>query len=78
MDMENCLCGTWIRRATQEGLFEVNYLVSIDKFHTEIHLIGNELKNEYLSNSGRVKKSNIDFLEASFHELEKRLNSPSQ
>lgn len=74
MDMEECLCGNWVRRAKQEGLFESNFLSSIDKIHIKIHKIGNRLKQEFLANKGRVKKSDVDELEDVFNELSEIAN----
>ena len=69
MDQEKCSCGTWVRRAQQEQLFEKSWIDQIDVIHMKIHSIANQLKDEFLQNDGRVKMSNLESLKAVFNEL---------
>ncbi|MCF6193043.1 MAG: EAL domain-containing protein [Kangiellaceae bacterium] len=66
MDPTKCICGAWIRKAIQDHLFEQDWLDKIDHIHNNIHAYANDLIDEYKSNSGKVKKSNIERLEATF------------
>lgn len=69
MDTEKCSCGTWVRRAIQEQLFEEKWINNIDKIHNEIHDVAKKLKMEFLRNDGRVNKVHIDTLENTFKQL---------
>ena len=69
MDSNKCSCGTWVRRAIQEQLFEEKWIAKIEALHTKIHSIANSLKTEFIENDGRVKKLQIDNLESTFDEL---------
>jgi len=69
MDSNKCSCGTWVRRAIQEQLFEEKWIEKIDALHTKIHSIANSLKTEFIENDGRVKKLQMDNLESTFDEL---------
>ncbi|PHS16822.1 MAG: bifunctional diguanylate cyclase/phosphodiesterase [Kangiella sp.] len=69
MDTERSSCGTWVRRAIQEQLFEEKWIRSIDKIHNNIHDVAKRLKMEFIENKGRVKKAHIDTLENTCKQL---------
>ncbi len=69
MGERKCSCGTWIKRAKQEQLFDDNWLKQVDVIHMSLHKISNQLKEDFERNNGRVKKNDIDRLEASYQQL---------
>ena len=74
-DKSKCPCGTWIKRAKQEQLFEGSWLAILDQAHDSLHRIADELLFKYNDGDIYYAKKNLPSLQSSFEEVDSLINN---
>ncbi|PHS13290.1 MAG: hypothetical protein COA86_17440 [Kangiella sp.] len=74
-DKTKCPCGTWIKRAKQEQLFDNSWLETINQAHDALHRIADDLIFKYNDGDIYYAKKNLPLLQSSFEETDRLVTS---
>jgi len=66
---KHCPCGTWIKRARQEQLFEAEGLEQLDKAHDALHLIAQEFHLQYQDGDVNTAREGLLELQVAFDNM---------
>jgi len=69
MNSKHCPCGTWIKRAKQEQLFEGEGLNKLDKTHEALHLVAQALHLQYQEGDVDAARKGLPELQAAFDDM---------
>jgi len=73
MNSKRCSCGTWIARARQEQLFEVEGLEKLNKTHDALHLVAHSLQLQYEDGNINAAREGIAEFQAAFDDVNNAL-----
>lgn len=68
-DKTKCPCGTWLKRASKEGYFDDEWIASLNKRHNTLHLLADEIKEQYLHNQLDSYRNKLDRLNNCFEDM---------
>lgn len=69
MEKTECPCGQWIRRESQDILFDSAWLASLRTLHDDVHRIADKLKEQYLSDNMMVARRGLAELQSAFERM---------
>ena len=69
MNDKRCPCGTWIKRARQEQLFEENSLKQLAQAHEALHLIAQVLQLQYQEGEVNTAREGLAELQTAFDNM---------
>ncbi len=75
MDVNDCSCGTWLKRAKADRLFEVEKLRQLDQLHTRLHLIAGELLQQYQDEDISATPEGLADLQSAFDEMSEAIGA---
>lgn len=74
LDTNHCHCGSWIRRAKFEQIYNDNWLDKFEEQHIKLHSIANEMFEHYQAGKLKQARSHVELLQTSLTDLIKYLN----
>lgn len=69
MDSKHCPCGTWIRRAKQEHLFEQVNLAQFEQAHENVHLKAHSLLLQYQGDDIDSARAGLSEFQMAFNDM---------
>ena len=75
VNTKHCPCGTWIKRARQDQLFETDSLLQFDSAHEALHLVGHSLLSHYQQGDVDNARQGLPALQAAFDKMLKALET---
>ncbi|NQY26595.1 MAG: EAL domain-containing protein [Piscirickettsiaceae bacterium] len=66
---KHCPCGTWIKRAQQEQLFEPEKLKKLDEAHEALHLVAHTLLLQYQDGDVNAAREGLSELQSAFDNM---------
>jgi Chemoreceptor zinc-binding domain len=70
-DKNKCPCGTWIRRAEQERLFQAEWLARLNEVHDDLHETATKVLLHYQDGKLGQARKNLPLLDAHFDRMTK-------
>jgi len=69
LNSNKCYCGLWLKRVSQENLFDNALLIQLNNAHSNMHTIANILYNDKQNNNSNDKTNNLEEFKSIKHNI---------